>query len=91
MPHTKSAEKALRQNEKRRDHNRTVKKAIKVQVKKFTTALEEGTPEQKIAEYKQAVKRFDKAAAKKIIHPNAAARKKSQLAKKLNAATAAAK
>ncbi|QVL34461.1 30S ribosomal protein S20 [Telmatocola sphagniphila] len=83
MPHTKSAEKALRQAEKRRAHNRDVKKAIKVQFKKFSEALAKGTPEQKVAEFKLASKKLDKAAAKKVIHPNAAARKKSQLAKKL--------
>jgi small subunit ribosomal protein S20 len=86
MPHTKSAEKALRQTEKRRVHNKAVKKVIKTQIKKFTAAVDEGTPEQKVAEFKLAAKRLDKAAAKGIIHKNAAARKKSQLARKLNPA-----
>ncbi len=83
MPHTSSAKKAMRQDAKRRDRNKGVKKAIKTQLKKFATALEDGTPEQKKAEFIAAVKKLDKAAARKIIHPNAAARKKSQLAKKL--------
>lgn len=83
MPHTSSAKKAMRQDAKRRDRNKGVKKAIKTQLKKFATALEDGTPEQKQAEFIAAVKKLDKAAARKVIHPNAAARKKSQLAKKL--------
>jgi small subunit ribosomal protein S20 len=83
MPHTKSAKKALRQDAKRRDRNRAVKKALKTQIKKFAAALTEGTPEQKQAEFIACVKKLDKAAARRIIHPNAAARKKSQLAKRL--------
>jgi small subunit ribosomal protein S20 len=90
MPHTKSAKKSLRQDQKRRDRNRTVKKALRVQIKKFATALKEGTAEQKQTEFVAAVKRLDKAAARRVIHPNAAARKKSQLARQL-AAPAAAK
>ncbi|HKA06154.1 MAG TPA: 30S ribosomal protein S20 [Gemmataceae bacterium] len=90
MPHTKSAKKALRQDQKRRDRNRAVKKALKTQIKKFTAALTGGTAEQKQAEFVACVKQLDKAAARRVIHPNAAARKKSQLALKL-AAPAAAK
>jgi small subunit ribosomal protein S20 len=85
MPHTKSAEKALRQAEKRRLHNRAIKKTLKTQIKKFLAAE---TPEAGDAEFRIAAKKLDKAAAKKIIHPNAAARKKSQLARQLNAANA---
>jgi len=86
MPHTKSAKKALRQDAKRRDRNRGVKKALKAQIKKFATALKEGTAEQKQAEFIACVKKLDKAAARRVIHPNAAARKKSQLARKLTPA-----
>jgi small subunit ribosomal protein S20 len=88
MPHTKSAKKALRQTAKRNLRNRAAKKAIKLQIKKFESVTTEGTPEQKLAEFKVAVKKLDKAAAKKKIHPNTAARKKSQLAKMLGAAPA---
>jgi small subunit ribosomal protein S20 len=91
MPHTSSAKKALRQDAKRRDRNKAVKKAIKGQLKKFTAALTEGTPEQKQAEFIAAVKKLDKAAARRVIHPNAVARKKSQLARKLKPPAAAAK
>lgn len=89
MPHTKSAEKRLRQNEKRRLHNKAVLRALKKQVKKFLAAAEAGPGEGTAAEFKLAVKKLDKAAAKRIIHPNAAARKKSQLAAVLNEAVKA--
>jgi small subunit ribosomal protein S20 len=88
MPHTKSAKKALKQDQKRRDRNRGVKKALKLQLKKLDVALAEGTPEEKKAEFVAAVKKLDKAAARKVIHRNAVARKKSQLARKLAAPAA---
>jgi len=90
MPHTKSAKKALRQDAKRRDRNKAVKKALKSQLKKFLSALTEGTAEQKQTEFVATVKKIDKAAARRVIHPNAAARKKSQLARKLAPKPAAA-
>jgi len=90
MPHTKSAKKSLRQDEKRRARNRAVKKALKTQLKKFAGTVTDGTAEQKQAEFIAAVKRLDKAAARRVIHPNAAARKKSQLARQLAAPAAPA-
>lgn len=88
MPHTRSAKKNLRKSEKRRLHNRAVKKDIKTQIKSFQEALE-GPPDQLKKEFNLAAKRLDKAAAKRIIHPNMAARKKAQLARQLHAKTAA--
>jgi small subunit ribosomal protein S20 len=85
MPHTKSAKKHQRQSEKRRLANRAVKKAIKTQLKRFLTVAGEGNAEKLQAEYNLAAKKLDKAAAKRVIHPNLAARKKSQLARKLRA------
>jgi small subunit ribosomal protein S20 len=88
MPHTRSAKKNLRKSEKRRLHNRAVKRTIKTHLKRFLAALE-GPIDQLKTEYNLAAKQLDKAAAKRIIHPNLAARKKSQLARKLQAKTAA--
>jgi small subunit ribosomal protein S20 len=85
MPHTKSAKKHQRQSEKRRLANRAVKKSIKTQIKRFLTVAGEGNAESLQAEYNLAAKKLDKAAAKRVIHPNLAARKKSQLARKLRA------
>jgi small subunit ribosomal protein S20 len=90
MPHTKSAKKHQRQSEKRRLHNRAVKSAIKTQIKRFQQA-ESGTVEELRAQYNLAAKRLDKAAAKRVIHPNLAARKKSQLARALHQKETAAK
>jgi small subunit ribosomal protein S20 len=85
MPHTPSAKKSLRQTAKRRLRNRTAKKAIRIQVKKLTEPAKELTVEQLRLELKVAIRKLDKAAAKRVIHPNTAARKKSQLARLVNA------
>jgi small subunit ribosomal protein S20 len=84
MPHTPSAKKQIRKDEKRRLHNRAVKRTIKSEVKKAFSLAETGTLEQLKEQYNEAVKRLDKAAAKRIVHPNMAARKKSQLARLLH-------
>jgi small subunit ribosomal protein S20 len=89
MPHTKSAKKNLRKSEKRRLRNRTVKKTLKTHVKRVLAVAAEGTPEKLKEEFRLAVRKLDKAAAKRIIHPNQAARRKSQLARVLNAKLAA--
>jgi small subunit ribosomal protein S20 len=84
MPHTRSAKKQLRKSQKRRLHNRTIKKAIKTQVKKVLEISEKGTLEDLKKEFIVAVKKLDTAAAHRVVHPNLAARKKSQLARLLN-------
>ncbi len=91
MPHTKSAKKRLRQTIKQRLHNRAIKKVLRKQIKTLLETIETGTPEQVREEYNTTAKRLDKAAAKRVIHPNLAARKKSQLALHLNAKAAAPK
>jgi small subunit ribosomal protein S20 len=91
MPHTPSAKKRLRQYEKRRLRNRATKSSIKTQLKKVLEVAKEGTVEQLRQEYNVAAKRLDKAAAKRVVHPNLAARKKSQLARLLHAKEAGAK
>jgi small subunit ribosomal protein S20 len=81
MPHTRNAEKRVRQNEKRRLRNRAAKKAIKTNIKSLLDAVKDGNPDTIKTEYRSAIRKLDKAAAKRVVHPNLAARKKSQLAK----------
>ncbi len=83
MPHTRNAKKRLRQNKKRRAHNRAWKSSVKTQMKHVLSALEdaEATPEEIRGELNYAYQKIDQAAAKRIIHPNTAARRKSQLGK----------
>jgi small subunit ribosomal protein S20 len=91
MPHTRSAKKNLRKSEKRRLRNRAAKKALKTQMKKVLTVAKSGTLEELQKEYNLAAKRLDKAAARRVVHPNLAARKKSQLARLVHQKALAAK
>ena len=84
MPHTKSAKKNLRKSEKRRLRNRATMKVLKTQIKKVLATAKTGTLDELRKEYNLAAKKLDKAAAKRVIHPNLASRKKSQMAKVLH-------
>jgi len=84
LPNIKSAKKRVLVSAMRNEKNRAVKSGLKTKIKKFDAVLANG--EDVSAAFVNAVKSVDKAAAKGAIHKNAAARKKSQLAKKLNAA-----
>jgi small subunit ribosomal protein S20 len=86
MPHTEGAKKRLRQNEKRRLRNKATKKAIKLALRPFAEPAKD--VEQLKKDGLAAVRLLDKAASKRRIHPNKAARKKSQIARALNKAAA---
>ncbi len=79
MPNIKSAKKRLKQSLVRRDRNRSAKRAIHTECKKVLAAVEEGNLPQAETQLQAVAKRVDQAAAKKIIHHNAAARVKSRL------------
>jgi small subunit ribosomal protein S20 len=85
----KSQIKRNRQNEKRRVRNKAARSELKTRVKRAVVAVETGAEDATVA-VKLAAKRLDKAAAKGIIHKNAAARRKSRLQKRINAASSAA-
>ena len=89
MPHTKSAWKRQRQNEKRRQRNRTAIKGIKKQTREVADSLHGGDTGKAATGLAAAAKKLDKAAARGVIHPNKAARLKSRMAKKINAARTA--
>lgn len=90
MPHTKSAAKRLRQNEKRRRHNRAIMREIRELIKRVKALARSRTDLQALEnETRLAIKKIDKAGVRRILHPNAAARRKSQLAKLLHQAKSA--
>ena len=88
MAHSRSAKKRVRQNLKRRAINRWRKSLIKKVIKDFDDATQAGDAAKAGAAYKSVTKVLDKVASKGTIHKNAAARKKSRLAKRLNALSA---
>ena len=81
MPNTSSAKKRLRQNEKIRLRNRSQRSELRGHLRKVREAVTSGDKEQMQAAYRLAQKQLDQAAAKNLIHPNAAARTKSRLNK----------
>lgn len=85
MPNIKSAKKRVLVSKVNNASNRAAKTELKTMIKKFDAAVAVGG-DAAIAAYKNAVKTIDQAAAKGIIHKNTAARRKSQLTRKLNAA-----
>ncbi len=91
MAHSLSAKKRVRQNAKRRARNRARKDSLKDAVKGFLTALTGGDVGKAETELNNTTRRLDKVAAKGTIHKNTAARKRSRLAKRLNAAKAGGK
>ncbi len=86
MPNSPSAKKRQRTNEDRRIRNRAVKSGVKTQVKKVIAAAAVGNIVDGESEMRLAMKKLDQAAAKGVIHKNAAARTKSRLAARLKAA-----
>jgi len=89
MPHTKSAKKHLRQSASRREHNKSVKREIKKQTRKVLEALQANQPDQAKSEFAKVSRKLDRAGAKNILHPNTAARRKSRLARLIQAKAAA--
>lgn len=90
MPNNASAQKRMRQEEKRRAFNRVTKTVVKNQVTRARQAIitADKNEEQSIEAVRLAVSELDRAAKKGVIHKNNAARRKSRLMKQLNAATA---
>ena len=83
MPNIKSAKKRVKVIEKKTRINVAHKTALKTAIKKFEAAAAEGKKEEAVVLFNDASKKLDKGVAQGILHKNAAARKKSQLAIKL--------
>ena len=84
MPNIKSAKKRVIVNQTKNELNKSAKSELRTTLKKFDAAVAAGDKESAKTVYTEAVKKVDKAAANNLLHKNNAARKKSQLTKKLN-------
>lgn len=85
MANIKSAKKRVKVNATKAAANKSRKSNLKTMLKKADIACATGA-ENKTEAVRLAIKRVDQACAKGLMHKNKAARKKAQLAKKLNAA-----
>ena len=84
------SEKSARVQERRRIVNRRVRSSSRTAVKKAYRLVQGGERPEAEAAVGQAVSALDRAASKGVIHRNNAARRKSRLVKRLNAAASAA-
>ncbi|MDR3552651.1 MAG: 30S ribosomal protein S20 [Clostridia bacterium] len=87
MPNIKSAKKRVKIGEVRALRNKMVKSALRTSIKKADTAITSAAQDKDVS-FKAAIVTIDKAVAKGILSKNTAARRKSQLATKLNKANA---
>jgi small subunit ribosomal protein S20 len=85
-----SAEKAHRQNVKRRDQNRQMRSRLRTALKAIRGALDNDDVETAKARLNDTFSLVDKMANKGIIHKNTAGRYKSRIVKKLSSKSAAA-
>ena len=85
MANTSQAKKRARQAEQRRQHNASIRSAMRTQVKKVLKAVQAGDKSAAEAAYKTAVPALDSATGKGIIKRNKAARHKSRLNARIKA------
>ena len=85
MPNIKSAKKRVKIIEKKTLRNNMIKSGYRTAVRKFEEAVSEGDKAKAETLFSEATKKIDQACTKGVIVKNTAARKKSNLAKKLNA------
>lgn len=88
MANIKSAIKRVKKSNKANVANTIVRSSMKTAIKKFESTLTEGNLDEAKNALSFAVKKIDMAASKGVLHKNAAARKKSNLAIKLNSVKA---
>lgn len=86
MPNNASSAKRLRQSKVRTARNRSIKSALKTQVKKVLKAVSGGDVSGAENEFKVAAKKLDQAGSKRVIHKNTAARQKSRLQRAIKSA-----
>ena len=84
MPNHKSAEKRVRQSEKRRVINRGHKSKVRTYIKKLRVALDSGKNEDVQSVLPEVMSVIDKSVQKGVMHKNAAARYKSRLTVRAN-------
>jgi len=84
MANHKSAWKRIRQNEKRRIHNRDYRNRTRTLIKQARSLIESGDLEAAREATRIATRDLDMLASKGIVHKNNAARRKSRLMKQLH-------
>lgn len=84
MPNHKSAEKRMRQNERRKLINRSNRTRLRTEIKKLRAALAGDDQNALQTALSQTISTIDKSVQKGVLHKNAAARYKSRLTARVN-------
>ena len=84
MANIKQQKKRVLTNEKRRVRNKSVRSAVRTEIRKFREAVESGDKAAAEKQLRFASRKLDKAVTKGVFHRNNAANKKSNMARALN-------
>lgn len=79
MANSKSAAKSARQASKKNERNRSVRSAVRTEVKKFVKLVRDSKPAEAAAQVSLAESKLDKAAKRNIIQTSKANRLKSRM------------
>ena len=82
MPNLKSAKKRVRLSRDANERNRAARSRLRTAVKRVENAKNKKTAE---VEYRKVQVLLDRAATNRLVHPNAVARMKSNLARRVGA------
>ncbi len=86
MPNRPAALKSLRRDEKRSVRNKMVKSRLRTEQNKFDRMVERGDLEGAEKQFSVLTKLYQRAAARRVLHPNLAARKQAQFQRTLSRA-----
>jgi small subunit ribosomal protein S20 len=85
VAHSLSAKKRVKQNAKRKMTNRARKSEVKTGIKRLEETVKAGDAKTAQEQLKLVARKLDRVASTSTMHKNTAARKKSRLAKRVNA------
>ncbi len=85
MPNIASAKKRMRQDAVRRARNRSARSTLRTMLRKLRESIDAKQLDECQTQFRAVAKKLDQAAAKNLIHANAAARTKSRLSKAIKA------
>jgi len=88
MANNPSAEKRIRQTEKRTERNRARRSRVRTYLRKVETAIEGGKKDEALAAFQSAQPEMQRAVGKGVLHLNTVARKLSRLAARIKAIAA---
>jgi small subunit ribosomal protein S20 len=84
MPHTNSAKKRVRQTEKRTLANKATRTSMRTIEKRMLALIEAGNAAEAKKLLPELYQRLDKAAKRRVIHPNKAANRKAKIARRVH-------